>query len=1302
MASKPRAGKSEQRATLHPGNSIPLATSIVMPDGSSYVLTYEQTPGFAGYSTGRIASITLPTGGQIQYQYTGPNNGIVCADGSASGLTRALWPGGAWTYTRTQVSGAQWTTKITDPQNNDTLINFQGPYETNRQSFQGAAGGTPLQTLVTCYNGNLTSCDTTAITLPITQRAVTLQLPGGKQSQTGEGYDNIYGLLVGTSEYDFGDGAPPSRPVRYTTITYAFLDGKIVDRPSQITLWEGSGGVRAQTSFTYDEGTTTATTGTPQHTAVSGSRGNATTISSNVTSGTTLTRHFSYYDTGNVKTATDVNNAVTTYVYGSGSCGNSFATEVDLPISTLKRYVTWDSACTGAVVKSVKDESGNTTAYDYTDPNYWRVTKITDPLNNATNISYQNVNSVESSLSFGGSLVDVRATVDGFGRPILTQQLNAGTTYDSVEADYDSVGRVSKSVLPFSAGAGLPCSGTCPGILFSYDPLGRPTLASDAGGGDVSYNYAPGSSSNNNVVLTAVEPAPPGTSENTKKRQLQTDGLGRLSSVCEITGGSGSGSCSQTVTQTGYFTQYTYDVLGHVIGVSQSAQSTHPQGRTFTYDMLGRMTSEANPETGTTNYTYDSATGCTGSSNGDLVKRVDAQGNTTCYTYDSLHRVTGITYSGPYSGSTPTKKYLYETATVNGVAMSNVKARLAEAYTCTGSCTSKITDLGFSYNARGDLVDVYESTPHSSGYYHVTASYWPNGALNSIQNLTGLPTFTYGLDSEGRTKTVSASTGTNPVSNTVYNTASQVTEVDFGSLDKDTAQYDENTGRMTQYKFFVGAQNVTGNLTWNANGTLENLAITDGLNSLDRQTCNYGYDDLTRIASANCGSVWNQSFAFDPFGNITKSGSSSFQAGYVLADGTTNNRIQSLPGVTPTYDSNGNLTGDGTHTSTWDAEGNPVQLDTTAETYDALGRMVEFGSGNTAVVYSPMGGKLALMSGQSLTKAFVPLPGGATVVYTASGIAYYRHADWLGSSRVASTPSRTKYYDVAYAPYGESYAGSGTSDLSFTGQNQDAVAGFYDFMFRKYNPVHGRWISPDPAGLAAIRLNTPQSWNRYAYVLNNPLALIDSLGLDCVYLNEDGSAVEEIDSSSNSGECATNGGYWIEGSVHDTSWVNVDPDSGLVSGYGVTWDGFIQLSVAGATDSNVWGAWTQTFGLDVPTTVAAANNPDLPTLDNRANALAQAINKTGIQSLNPSAQQLKKAAKSYLCANGAFQNVRNYSLEGLTKGAIVGGISGSEGGLPGIGAGAIVGGITGFFSGDAVGLVATGVCQATGMYGPAS
>jgi hypothetical protein len=73
---------------------------------------------------------------------------------------------------------------------------------------------------------------------------------------------------------------------------------------------------------------------------------------------------------------------------------------------------------------------------------------------------------------------------------------------------------------------------------------------------------------------------------------------------------------------------------------------------------------------------------------------VDAKGNTACYTYDTLHRVTSITYTaGPDAPNTPTKKFVYDAATVNGQILANANGRLAEAYTCTGSCTTKITDL---------------------------------------------------------------------------------------------------------------------------------------------------------------------------------------------------------------------------------------------------------------------------------------------------------------------------------------------------------------------------------------------------------------------------------------------------------------------------------------------------------------------------------------------------------------------------------------------------------------------------------
>lgn len=121
--------------------------------------------------------------------------------------------------------------------------------------------------------------------------------------------------------------------------------------------------------------------------------------------------------------------------------------------------------------------------------------------------------------------------------------------------------------------------------------------------------------------------------------------------------------------------------------------------------------------------------------------------------------------------------------------------------------------------------------------------------------------------------------------------------------------------------------------------------------------------------------------------------------------------------------------------------------------------------------------------------------GGATAIYNSSALAYYRHSDWLGSSRLTSTAGRALYSSMAYAPFGEQYATSGTPDPSFTGQNSDTVASLYDFTFREHSPSQGRWISPDPAGLAAVDPTNPQTWNRYAYVANSPLSYIDPLGL---------------------------------------------------------------------------------------------------------------------------------------------------------------------------------------------------------------
>jgi RHS repeat-associated protein len=64
------------------------------------------------------------------------------------------------------------------------------------------------------------------------------------------------------------------------------------------------------------------------------------------------------------------------------------------------------------------------------------------------------------------------------------------------------------------------------------------------------------------------------------------------------------------------------------------------------------------------------------------------------------------------------------------------------------------------------------------------------------------------------------------------------------------------------------------------------------------------------------------------------------------------------------------------------------------------------------------------------------------------------------------------------------------SDLSspwrFCGRR--AFAGLYHFDKRDYDPILGRWLTPDPLGL----IDGP---NLYAYVKNNPLSYVDPYGL---------------------------------------------------------------------------------------------------------------------------------------------------------------------------------------------------------------
>ena len=179
-------------------------------------------------------------------------------------------------------------------------------------------------------------------------------------------------------------------------------------------------------------------------------------------------------------------------------------------------------------------------------------------------------------------------------------------------------------------------------------------------------------------------------------------------------------------------------------------------------------------------------------------------------------------------------------------------------------------------------------------------------------------------------------------------------------------------------------------------------------------------------------------------------------------------------------------------------------------------RMVETvsGSTNTQFAYSPLGSQLAVVQNGTLVSGMVPLPGGDTAVYNSAGLNYIRRTDMLGSSRLATTWAHAVYSKDAYAPYGEPYDETATTDRSFTGQDSDLTqnAGMYDFQFRKLDSTAGRWLSPDPSGWSTVDLTNPQSLNRYAYVNNNPLMSVDPLGLQMIVIRWTNCVVGDKDS----------------------------------------------------------------------------------------------------------------------------------------------------------------------------------------------
>ena len=147
--------------------------------------------------------------------------------------------------------------------------------------------------------------------------------------------------------------------------------------------------------------------------------------------------------------------------------------------------------------------------------------------------------------------------------------------------------------------------------------------------------------------------------------------------------------------------------------------------------------------------------------------------------------------------------------------------------------------------------------------------------------------------------------------------------------------------------------------------------------------------------------------------------------------------------------------------------------------------------------YGPGGAVLAETDGSGNTQNEYVFFGGKRVALLPSGnTAQFYAEDMLGSTRVVTGNTGVVCYDADSYPFGGERPVVGPTSgntYKFTGKERDFESGLDNFGARYDSSSLGRFMSPDPTP-ESIRLDNPQTWNRYSYVLNNPLELVDPSG----------------------------------------------------------------------------------------------------------------------------------------------------------------------------------------------------------------
>ena len=1105
--------------------------TVSLPDGTSYSFSYDSgtTSGFYG----ELSSMTLRTGGQIQYGYTNFSD----AYGNINRWLTTRIASGTWTYTPQVLTtcspgttGCEQQVTLTKPSGDQRVYTFtlnNGAWATQIQVYTGNAGtGTLLRTIAKDYDFSnacpISGCFGNAY-IRLIRTTITDPIPGGSISRKAENtYDSIYyGNISALKEWNYYSGSPAAAPDRETDFVYltssTYVSKDIHNRVTSRTVKNSASTQVAQTLTTYDSGTLTSITGVTHHDDTNFGTGN--TIRGNPTqtqrwvSGSAYLTSTSTYDmTGQLLTVTNPKGHTRTYSYA-----DNYYTDANPPANPPATYT--PSFTTNAYVTQMKfnETSGSGSLYwGY----YFNTGKRTrekdvnladiyhhyiDPLDRETHTYdrklidgtrgwtlkvytsasqtdvYRGIADTTPSTGCVSCRHDVKL-VDSFERATRSTVASDPSGADMVDTGFDSSDRIQTQSNPYRS-----TSDPTYGIeTKSFDGFDRPVQQTHADSNVIHTYYgaavasAGGASSQLCSAGTYGLGVPTLTvDEAGKKSQKWVNGFGSTMEVDEP-----DSSNAMTVA-----TCYAYDVLQNNTQIVEGSQT-----RSYTFDGISRMISATEPESGSTYYYYTASDGSICSGVGDLCRKTDARGVTATYTYDiGTEKDRLITVA--YSDGTPTTNYYYDQTSYNGLTISYGGNRRTGMSDGSGQ-------TAWSFDPAGHIVT--EKRTINGATMATSYSYNVDGSTASITYPSGrIIAYSYNNAQQTTSVVDTTSTPVNYITSATYAPHGRLSSAVHGFVSGGFGGVTESYGynnRLQPVTHSASSSNGTvlnHSYSYDQGGGINNGLIVSLANNLDTgRTHNFTYDNLNRIGTAQSQATsgpdcWGDSYGYDRYGNLLNMNVTQCSAPSLNVTVNNNNQITNTGFA---YDAAGNLTNDSSQAYSWDGENRLKTAVSTNYTFDGDNMRVAKGTNelywySAASCQHPLFGRTT--STGTYTDEFVHF-NGAQVGYRDdnTGNVYHYVNDPTGSARVMTNASGVTQFESDYYPQGGQRPITTTVDslLKFTGIQRDAESGL-DNIRRVYDPSLGRVLaaripaSPTKGGRSG---SNPQKLNQSSAPAGKP------------------------------------------------------------------------------------------------------------------------------------------------------------------------------------------------------------------------